>query len=386
VNIRFFYHSLCSDWNNGNAHFLRGIMAELQARGHDVLAFEPETGWSRTELLNEQGDDALNDFPRYFPQLKSASYSDSAIHLDELLGDAHLVIVHEWTALGVIDAIGAYRRTHSHLRVFFHDTHHRAVTAPHEINSRALKNYDGILAYGKSLSEVYERNGWSRQVHVWHEAADTRVFYPHEDVVPDADLVWIGNWGDGERTAELEEFMLQPAHALGLSGNVFGVRYPKAAVERLAQTGLAYRGWLPNYRVPEVFARHRLTVHVPRGPYVRSLPGIPTIRPFEALACGIPMISAPWSDLERLFRPGRDFLMARNGNEMKRLITEVLHDRDLAAHLRNSGLETIRTRHTCAHRVDELLNIYSGACSHRDTAKKQMEVNQTCKSHFLARA
>lgn len=386
MNIRLFYHSLCSDWNNGNAHFLRGVMSELQARGHRVLALEPESGWSRTELLNNQGSDALNDFPRYFPHLKSAFYSESALYLDELLGDVDLSIVHEWTAPGVIAAIGNYRRSHSHLRVFFHDTHHRAVTAPHEINSRALENYDGVLAYGKSLSDVYKRKGWGKQVHVWHEAADTRVFYPHEDVVSDSDLVWIGNWGDGERTAELEEFVLQPAQALGLSGSVFGVRYPNAAVDRLAQTALAYRGWLPNYRVPEVFARHRLTVHVPRGPYVRALPGIPTIRPFEALACGIPMISAPWSDLEGLFRPERDFLTARNGREMKRLVGDVLHDHDLVAQLRSSGLETIRSRHTCAHRVEELLNIYFGTYSHANIANEITEVDDTCESHFLGQA
>jgi len=109
--------------------------------------------------------------------------------------------------------------------------------------------------------------------------------------------------------------------------------------------------------VPEVFARHRVTVHVPRGPYAQTLPGIPTIRPFEALACGIPLVSAPWQDAEGLFRPGRDFLVARDGDEMGRCLREVLGDAGLAAELRRCGLETIAARHTCAHRVDELLAI-----------------------------
>ncbi len=51
-------------------------------------------------------------------------------------------------------------------------------------------------------------------------------------------------------------------------------------------------------------------MHIPRRPYVESLPGIPTIRVFEALACGIPLISAPWSDSEALFRPEQDFWLA----------------------------------------------------------------------------
>jgi spore maturation protein CgeB len=65
-----------------------------------------------------------------------------------------------------------------------------------------------------------------------------------------------------------------------------------------------------------VFSRYRVTVHVPRRPYAEALPGIPTIRPFEAMACGIPLISAPWQDTEKLFRGGTDFLFASSGAEM----------------------------------------------------------------------
>jgi spore maturation protein CgeB len=108
--------------------------------------------------------------------------------------------------------------------------------------------------------------------------------------------------------------------------------------------------------VPEVFARFAVTVHVPRAPYVRMLPGIPTIRVFEALACGIPLVCAPWSDCEGLLRPG-DMLFAADGAEATRHIRAVLADPDLATSLADSGLRTIRERHTCAHRVDQLLGI-----------------------------
>lgn len=88
------------------------------------------------------------------------------------------------------------------------------------------------------------------------------------------------------------------------------------------------------------------------------LPGIPTIRPFEALACGIPLVSAPWHDSEGLFRIGRDFLMAWNGGEMGKHLKDVLSDASVARELSLNGLETIRSRHTCGHRVHELLGIY----------------------------
>src|SRR5207253_10224154 len=134
-----------------------------------------------------------------------------------------------------------------------------------------------------------------------------------------------------------------------------GVRYPPRARSAIRRAGLAYGGWLPNHRAPRAFARHRVTVHVPRRPYVQTLPGIPTIRPFEALACGIPLVSAPWQDSEGLFRAGQDFLMARDGAEMRKQLRDVLNDSSLAESLSSSGLETIRKHHTCAHRVDELL-------------------------------
>ena len=144
------------------------------------------------------------------------------------------------------------------------------------------------------------------------------------------DLVWVGNWGDGERERELREFLLGPARQLRLSGCIYGVRYPWRARLRVRLSGLRYRGWVANYRAPDVFARHRLTVHVPRRPYVEALPGIPTIRPFEAMACGIPLICAPWEDAEGLFRPGEDYLVAADGKEMAEAMSAVVEDPALA--------------------------------------------------------
>jgi spore maturation protein CgeB len=87
------------------------------------------------------------------------------------------------------------------------------------------------------------------------------------------------------------------------------------------------------------------------------LPGIPTIRVFEALACGIPLVSAPWQDSENLFRPGTDYLTAANGAEMARQLRRLRNEPALRASLVAHGLETVRARHSCAHRADELLAV-----------------------------
>jgi spore maturation protein CgeB len=354
LKFLFYTHSLVSDWNHGNAHFLRGVMRELIAAGHDPLALEPEEGWSRANL-KRQRPDAEAVFAAQFPELRSISYGAGFDHASALT-DADVVIVHEWTDPDLMRRIGRLRRE-SEFLLLFHDTHHRAVSSEAEIEAMPLEDYDGVLAFGEALRERYLARGWGRQVFTWHEAADVALFRPHPEIAREDDLVWIGNWGDGERSEELDRFLIGPVERLGLRAHVCGVRYPDTALEQLQRAGIAYGGWLANADVPRVFARNRVTVHVPRRPYVEALPGIPTIRPFEALACGIPLVSAPWEDREGLFRPGTDFLFAADGAEMERQIGQVLADADLAGELARNGLETIRARHTCRHRVEELLSI-----------------------------
>ena len=355
MRVLLYTHSLVSDWNHGNTHFLRGIASELQARGHTTLALEPADGWSRTNLVADAGPAALEHFAADFPDLTVQTYTADTDHA-ALVDDADLVIVHEWTNPELIAHLGRQRRA-GRFRLLFHDTHQRGDSAEREIAALPLDDYDAVLAFGQTLTDHYQRLGWGRQAFTWHEAADTRRFHPCPDIARTADLVWIGNWGDGERARELDEFLLAPAQELALTGTIHGVRYPPEALDRLARTGLRYRGWLPNARVPEAFAAHRATIHVPRRPYVEALPGIPTIRMFEALACGIPLVSAPWQDTENLFRPNQDYLQARSGQEMTAHLARLRADHDLAQHIAHSGRETIEARHTCAHRVDELLAI-----------------------------
>ena len=357
MRVVYFSHSLVSDWNHGNAHFLRGVVAELRERGHEVAVLEPAAGWSRANLEHEHGEGALREFRRAFPDLAPTAYDLETLDLGRELDGADLVVVHEWNEPSLVQRVGEHRARHGGYRLLFHDTHHRASTAPEEMERFDLCGYDGVLAYGEVIRRIYLERGWAARAWTWHEAADTRVFHPLPQFSPEADLVWIGNWGDGERDRELREFLLRPARQLRLRGSIHGVRYPRAARLRIPLSGLRYRGWVANHRAPELFARHRLTVHVPRRPYAEALPGIPTIRPFEALACGIPLICSPWDDCEGLFRTGQDYLVARDGAEMREAMQAILEYPELAEKLRRSGLETIRARHTCAHRVDELLAI-----------------------------
>ena len=361
MRVVIFTHSLVSDWNHGNAHFLRGIATELQCRGNSVDIYEPADGWSRQNLLADAGKDAIAEFESAYPSIVSTLYHEESLDLEAILRGADLVLVHEWNSHDLVARVGQHRLANPRYRLFFHDTHHRSATEPAAMSAYDLSNYDGVLAYGDVIRELYIKSQWASRVYTWHEAADTRVFRPIPRSSKTGDLVWIGNWGDGERANELREFLIEPVKALRLTAKVYGVRYPQHALEELRSAGIEYDGWLPNYRVPEVFSRYGVTIHVPRRPYAATLPGIPTIRPFEALACGIPLVSAPWSDSERLFRPGKDYLVAADGAEMTNHLRFLLSGTSsaLAANrsLISHGLETIRARHTCAHRVNQLLQI-----------------------------
>ena len=392
MSFAFFVHSLASDWNHGNAHFVRGVVAELLRRGEQVRVFEPAGAWSRENLVRDHGEAAADAYHEAYPQLSSTAYDPAAgpEEIRRLAAGVDTLIVHEWTEPAVVAALGA---ADARVRLF-HDTHHRCVTAPAEMSRFELAGYHGVLAFGGVIRDWYAAHH-DRPAFTWHEAADPHVFHPMgihdrpagadapavaepggsagaaepplqkpsphvfhplDGVEPERDLVWVGNWGDDERTAELHAYLIEPVKRLGLSATVHGVRYPEPALAALADAGIAYGGYLPNHRVPAAFARHRLTVHVPRGPYTRSLPGIPTIRPFEALACGIPMASAPWSDAERLFAPG-DFARVSSGAQMQATLEALLGDPASAAAMAERGRATVLARHTCAHRVDELLTI-----------------------------
>ena len=372
--LAMFCQSLASDWNHGNAHFLRGLLADLHRRGWRLDVLEPADSWSRQNLERDHGPAASLAYREAYPQLDSRRYDPAGPDPDDAVRDADVVIVHEWTDPAVVAAVG---RAHATLPnpggrvLLFHDTHHRSVSAPAEMRRYDLAGYDGVIAFGEPV------RAWHRQAHrlpsfVVHEAADPDLFRPMPGVAPETDVVWVGNWGDDERTAELHEFLIEPVAELGLTATVHGVRYPDEAIAALERAGIRYAGYLPNHRVPDAFARGRATVHVPRRYYAGLLPGIPTIRPFEAVACGIPIVSAPWQDTDGLFDPG-DVPRAADKRAMKEALRRVLDRPDEARRRASAARRRLLGRHTCRHRADEILGIVDtlrdgGAAEHAKRA------------------
>ena len=164
-----------------------------------------------------------------------SSMPRNAPDLDRELAGADLVLVHEWNDHSLVEAIGQHRAMSGGYRLLFHDTHHRSVSEPEAMAAYNLEYYDGVLAFGEVIRERYLTQGWAERVWTWHEAADTRVFRPYPGQPSEGDVIWVGNWGDEERTAELEQYLIRPIESLKLRARVHGVRYPLPAQVRLAK-------------------------------------------------------------------------------------------------------------------------------------------------------
>ena len=362
LRLAYFAHTLRSDWNNGNAHFLRGLMRSLGRMGHDVVVLEPESDWSIDNLRSERdGERSLQQFSKTYPDIRVSTYRHDCPEPErcfrERLRGTDVVILHEWNSPELAQTLLAIRQQLGY-KLLFHDTHHRASSSPDQLQRFGLNRFDGIIAFGDALCEIYRDRFGIDRVWTLHEAADTSVFKPHPEVQRQDEVVWVGNWGDDERAAEIGEFLLTPAAALQklAKTTIYGVRYSEGALQALSAAGVTYGGYLPNLDAPLLYARAKATVHVPRQQYTGAMKGIPTIRVFEALACGVPLVSAPWEDAEEMFRAG-DLRWATNAAEMTSALRTLLTDKAAAEDQALRGLETILARHTCMHRAKELTEI-----------------------------
>jgi spore maturation protein CgeB len=356
-----FYQSLVSDWNHPTAHMLRGIATELVALGHSVQIFEPDDGWSLHNLREQAGEGVIKAFHATYPQLRSHFYDLATLDLDAVLADADVVIAHEWNDPVLLRRLGEHRARASTYKLLFHDAPHRSLQgapAPLLMRARVLTHYDGVLAASDALRRLYETHAWAMNVWTWREAVDARVFRPWPcDPIPSLEVIWIGAWGSPERASELDEFLIEPIRALGLRARFYGARYPKEALSTLRATGIDYGGWIADFSIPAALAAGRFSINVPRRMQPYGLPHTPAIRVLQALACAIPVVSAPWDECDRMLSPGTDLLMAHDGTEVKHRLMTLHRDPELARSMGYNGHRAVMNRHTCAHRAQELLQI-----------------------------
>jgi spore maturation protein CgeB len=345
MKIGFFCESVIADYNNDSIYFLRGVVNELITRGHQVVVFEKENNSALVSVTREFGKTGVTEFKRIYPHIEAVFYKTGSLsELKPLLKDCQHIFVHNSAEKDLLPALLDIK-TMTGCRLFYFDS---SLPLFYQKNDY-LTGFDAVLASGTKLKDLYLANGF-RKVFLWQEAVDTRVFQPRK-AETEGQVVLISNWTDEDRSAEIDEFLIQPVKYLRVKARVYGAKYPRVLKKQLTDAGIEYAGWAPSFKAAEIYARFVTTIFLPGSESVNECPlNGGALLP---LACGIPMISAGWKDQEKQLNRGRDFLFAKDGYEMKHYILEMMNS-TLKEVITGHGIKSVNMRHTCTHRVNEL--------------------------------
>jgi spore maturation protein CgeB len=356
MHIAFFGHSVLADWNNGRAHFIRGLIRELDRLGHECVFYEAKDNPATRAQIAHVGQSSLAETLRVFPFLQVRLYRDGIRDplpfLRQALAEAEAALVMHTSEPSLIRALPEVLGG-GQLCLFF-DNRCRLLREEALYRSYGLERYGAVLAGSSSLAAQFrERLGLSR-VEVFHEAADTELFYPRP-CRQDIDLLLIANGGEDLERPLREHFLEQSLIFPHLRFCLYGIHHGEQSRQQFRTAyRVDYRGWVPNVQAPPLYARSRLALHLAREPY---LPGIPTTRPFEAFATRTCLLTGPWRDTDGLFREGEQYLRADSPEEMTRLIRYLLENRPARERIAEAGYRNLLERHTCRHRAQQLLDI-----------------------------
>ena len=236
MRVVLFCHSLVSDWNHGNAHFLRGVVARAararprRARLRAARRLEP-----RRTSSPSTGARPLDDVrARASRAAQRGSTTSRRSTSTRALDGADLVLVHEWNDPALVARDRRARARAAAFRLLFHDTHHRAVTAPRRAwRATTCADYDGVLAFGArdratSTSSAAGRRARGPGTRRPTRASSARCRRERATATSSGSATG----ATASARAELHEFLLEPVRALGLRGLGHGVRYPTTARAR----------------------------------------------------------------------------------------------------------------------------------------------------------
>jgi len=336
--------SITSSWGNGHATTFRGLVKALVARGHDVLFLERDVPWyaSHRDMPN----------PAYG---RTALYEDREAlqqrHAHEVR-DADVVIVGSYVPEGVEVARWVFRTA-------------RGVTAFYDIDTPVtiadlcagksgyldrsiIPRFDLYLSFtGGPMLTRLEREFGARMARPLYCSVDPDLYGPVE-----AEQRWLlgylGTYSD-DRQPTVDELLFEPAKALAEGAFVVGgAQYPEGLSWPQNVTHIQH---VPPAEHPSFYARQRFTLNVTRREMIRA-GHAPSVRLFEAAACGTPIISDAWQGIDEVLTPGREVLIAHSRNDVQTYLHD-LSDRernDLTARAQKRVLE----QHTAAHRAIEL--------------------------------
>jgi spore maturation protein CgeB len=336
--------SITSSWGNGHATTYRALVRELVRRGHDVQFLERDQPWYAEH----------RDLPRP-PYGRAALYAS----LDELrdrfartVREADLVIVGSFVPDGA--AVGDWVQAEAAGVKAFYDidtpvTLARLARGEHDYLSPAqIAGYELYLSFtgGPTLRKL-EREYGSPRARVLYCSVDPELYFP-EARSPAWDLGYMGTYSD-DRQPTVERLLLNPARQMPQSRFVVaGPQYPH---EIDWPANVEYRAHLPPAEHRAFYNSQRFTLNVTRADMIRA-GWSPSVRLFEAAACGTPIISDRWAGIETLLAPGREILLASTAQEVLAVLRRFGEDERRA--LAERARKRILSEHTAAHRAKQL--------------------------------
>jgi spore maturation protein CgeB len=177
-------------------------------------------------------------------------------------------------------------------------------------------------------------------------------------------LGYLGTYSE-DRQPVLGQMLMEPARRLkNLAFVVAGSKYPKT----IAWPGnVDVVSHLPPGDHPDFYGSQRFTLNVTRSD-MRALGFSPSVRMFEAAACGTPLISDNWPGIETVFKPGAEILVASGARDVVEILSQLPEDRRLT--LAANARARLLKQHTPAHRATQLEAYYSEALAHRRSAER----------------
>jgi spore maturation protein CgeB len=333
--------SLSSSWGNGHATTYRALLKAFAARGHDILFLERDVPWYASH--RDFAEPAWCTL-RFYADLEGLQQWDSEI------ASADAVIVGSYVPEGV-EVARFVQRTARGVTAFYDIdtpvTLAKLARGDFEyLSPEVIPGYDLYLSFtgGPTLRRIEEQYG-SPAARALYCSVDPDAYRPL-DVPKKWDLSYLGTYSD-DRQPTLERLLIEPARRLPhLRFVVAGPQYPDsidwpANVERIDHCPPADHAGF--------YSASRFTLNVTRADMIAA-GWSPSVRLFEAGACGVPVISDRWDGIDDVLEPGREIILAETTEQ----VVEALAT-DTAA-LGAAARERILARHTAAHRADELEN------------------------------
>ena len=337
--------SITSSWGNGHATTYRGLVRELAARGHEVLFLERDKPWYA-------GNRDL-PLPPYGTTRLYGGLEDLRTGFGEEIRAADAVIVGSYVPEGI--AVGEWVTQEAEGVTAFYDIDTPVTLAELAAGDCDYLSPELIPAYalylsftgGPVLDSIQTRYG-SPAAHPLYCSVDPGLYFPDGDVAVRWDVGYLGTYSR-DRQPTLERLLLEPArHAPAARMVVAGPQYP-ADIEWPAN--VARIEHLPPAEHRSFYNAQRFTLNVTRAEMIRTGYS-PSVRLFEAAACGVPIISDPWEGLDTFFTPGKEILLTTCAEE----VTELLGNTraEAARAIGERARQRVLAEHTAAHRAAEL--------------------------------